>query len=1070
MGDMTDDSTHDAGPRGAAGHEGPARSGVPAVELVRDVVDLSELARAPELDPTQAAVMTSDAATRLVLGGPGTGKSTVAVEALVHAVQQGIAPDSCVVLSATRLRAAAVRDRIAARTGSTSSAPLARTPQALGFGILRRWAALEGRAAPRLLTGPEQDVILRELLAGHARGDAPGPRWPDFVREALPTKGFRHELRDLLMRAVEWGLDSEQLRDLGELHERPAWIAAADMLQEYDAVTALSRPGAYDPAWIISGAVDLLENDPEQLAALHDELRLIVVDDAHELTRAAARLVGLLTGPRTRLVLLGDPDLSVQTFRGADPSLFLEVAERSGEPVRFVLGTNHRLPARLASAAATVAARIGTVAGVGHRITDDGTGRAGRVGTAVLRAVSQESAHIAAELRRMHFEESVPWSQMAVITRGQSRITALRRVLQSAGVPIAVPPTVTSLRDEPAVRPLLALLAVVEEMAHDRPPRWGVDDLVDVLGSPLVRADSLTLRRIRRALRTEELASGGDRTSDDLLLAAVLRPELAHAESVAPLAAPLARVHRMLRAGVGAWKAPAATAETVLWAMWEAASVASEWSRIALAGGAAGARADHDLDAVVALFSSAASYVDRLPGGSPAGFLEHIQEQEVPGDRLTSSAPVDDAVALLTTQAAAGQEWQFVVVAGVQEGVWPDLRLRGSLLGSEALADTLRGRPDDLRAQAAAVRYDETRQFLVAITRATDRLLVTAVRSDEEQPSVYLDLIDPIEGERPFTEVAQQLDLRASVARLRQELVATEEEGLAPERAAVMLAELAAADVPGADPHSWWAFHDLSSEHPIRPSGQPVTISPSRVDDFTTCQLRWFLTTRGAQGPDVGAATLGTLVHDIAADLADSEPERMAAALEERWPLLGLPDSWIAAQQKALARRMITRLQQYLVAAKADGWTPAGVEVDFDVTDGRVRLRGRVDRLERHEEHGVRVIDLKTGSSAKTRAELLEHPQLGAYQWAVEHGAFEEVGDVSGGAALVQVGKAAKKDDAVVQTQQALADHPDPHFADDLLRRSAEGMSGARFSATPNPQCTTCPVRRACPARAEGDS
>ncbi len=1042
------------------------------VELVRQA---PQAWSAPVLDAAQQAVVDSDASCRLVLGSPGTGKSLLAVEAVVAAHRDGLSPDACVILSPTRVRASALRDRAAARLATTATAPIARTPQALGFGILRRIAAVDGREAPRLLTGPEQDVILRDLLAGHASGAVAGPRWPDFVRDALPTRGFRHELRDLLMRAVEWGVDAEQLRLLGEEHERPEWIAASAVLDEYDQVTALSRPGAYDPAWIIGGAADLLEAMPDQLASLHDELRLIVVDDAQELTRAGARLLRLLAGPATRLLLIGDPDTAVQTFRGADPRLFVGLAEGAGSHERFVLNTAHRLPQTVREAAERVTDRIGAVGGVEHRRPTP-SARQGRVRVAMLRAVSQESAHIAAELRRAHLEGQVPWSQMAVITRGQARISALRRVLSSSGVPIAVPPTVLALRDEPAVRPLLTLFEAVGQLAAGRAPSWTADELVDVLGSPLVQADSLAIRRLRRCLRAAELADGGVRSSDELLVANANRPE--YLGDLGPEVGPLLRVADMVTEGVAAWQAPQASAETVLWRMWTAAGVAAGWSRQALAGGAAGARADHDLDAVVALFGAASAYVDRLPAAAPGGFLEHVREQELAGDRLTSSAPADDAVALLTTQAAAGQEWQFVVLAGVQEGVWPDLRLRGSLLGSEALVDALTARPSDLRSQAAAVRYDETRQFLVALTRASEEVLITAVRSDEEQPSAYLDLVDPvdeIEG-RPYTDVGRGLTLRSMVAELRRELVPLEgasPEALTPPEAAALLAELARRQVAGADPGQWWAFHDLSSTAPVRRPDQAVRVSPSKVDDFGTCGLRWFFTSRGGDGADSGSANIGTLVHEIAAEFADTDPDRMQQALQDRWGRLGLGDSWVSRQQFALAKAMLGRVRRYVAEAESGGWRKVAVEQDFEVEQGRVQLAGQVDRLEEHQALGLRVVDLKTGSSAPTKAKVAEHPQLGAYQWAVEQGAFGD-GRLSGGAALLQVGKGANKsvdrDTYNLQQQPRLQDSPDPAWAGELLEETAQGMGAAEFIATPGQHCTNCAVRSACPVLKEGES
>ncbi|MGL5860404.1 MAG: UvrD-helicase domain-containing protein, partial [Phycicoccus sp.] len=257
----------------------------------------AEMAEPPVLDPSQAAAAADDAPVVRVLGAPGTGKSTVAVERLARAVAEGSPADSCLLLAPTRMTAARLRDAVTTRLGGTSTTPLARSHQSFAYGLLREAAALRGDPPPRLLGGPEQDVVLRDLLAGHASGAAPGPAWPTSLAMALPTRGFRAELRELLMRAVELGLAPADLARLGERHDRPEWIAAAQVLREYDEVTALSAPGAHDPAAIFGDAADLLHTDAEALRRLRTRLRLVVVDDAHELSPAARRLLDAVTGP-----------------------------------------------------------------------------------------------------------------------------------------------------------------------------------------------------------------------------------------------------------------------------------------------------------------------------------------------------------------------------------------------------------------------------------------------------------------------------------------------------------------------------------------------------------------------------------------------------------------------------------------------------------------------------------------------------------------------------------------------------------------------------------------------------
>jgi superfamily I DNA/RNA helicase/RecB family exonuclease len=1044
----------------------------------------SVVAEAPPLDEVQLAALAHRGGVLRVLGGPGTGKTTTAIEAVVARVESGEAtPDQCLILTSSRVSAGSLRERVTARLGGTSTEPLARTHQALGFGILRQAAALRGDPTPRLLSGPEQDVILRELLAGHAE-EGTGPDWPERVHLALGTRGFRGELRDLLMRAVEHDLEPADLIRLGLEQERPEWVAAADVLAEYDEVTALSAPGAYDPAWILGAAADLLQEDPAALGRLVDGLRLVVVDDAQELTSAAARLLGVIAVPGLDLILFGDPDSAVQTFRGADPRHLSDGWTQlvaSGEPRTLVLPTAYRLPQAVVDAAGRVAPKIGALGGGLQR--GAGAGRAGgQVDVRLLRAVSQEASYVAAELRESHLRFGIPWSEMAVIVRGQGRTATLRRVLMAAGVPVAGTATDLPVRDEVAVRPLLALLEVVLDLARGAEDALDAEVAVDTLLSPIGGADAVGLRRLRRALRRVELENGGGRTSDELLAEALVVP--GGLIELGPEAHPARRVAATIAAGVEAargamddsgaspaWRwEPGVSAESVLWAMWAATGLGAEWQATALGGGSGAARADRDLDAVVGLFDAAAKFVDRLPQAGPEEFLTHIGSQDIPGDTLVARSPVGESVTVTTPQAAAGRQWHLVVVAGVQEGVWPDLRLRGSLLGSEHLVDVVSGRASTFRAAQAAVRYDETRSFLVALTRASDRVIVTAVRSDDEQPSVYLDVVDPetiaTQVDRPFAEVARTMTLPTLVGELRRQLVSDDTAVRATAVAA--LARLTHEGVPGADPGQWWVLRELSDDRPLRADDQEVRVSPSKVESFGNCGLRWLLGSVGGDGPSVGAADIGTLVHDIAAELGDVDADTLVAEVDARWGRLGMPAGWVSDRKRHEAHRMVRRLATYFDEARIGGWVRLGAELDMLVVLGRAVLSGKVDRIEGTPDGtGLRVVDYKTGSNKPRGEELDRHPQLGAYQLGVERGAFGELGDRSAGAALLQVGKAALVK-TTLQTQGPLSADPEPEWAAELVTRTAEGMSAATFQATVGDWCKLCQLRASCPAQPEG--
>lgn len=1027
------------------------------------------------LDADQSRAGTARGDLVRVLGAPGTGKTSVAVASVLDRITKGeCAPEEVVLVAATRLGAAAVRDEVTRALPGATTEPLARTMQSLGFAVLRQHAALLGQPAPRLLSGAEQDVVLGELLAGH-RATGGGPTWPEDLELALPTRGFREELRDLLMRAIEHGVDPDELAALGVAHDRPEWVAAAEVAREYDEVTALARPGAFDPAWVLTAAAELLEVDEQARERVRSGIRAVVVDDAQELTAPGARLLRTLTGSGVDLVLIGDPDATVQGFRGADPRHLVEDWPGRQGPT-LLLQQGHRLPAAVHAAATRVTPAIAALGGGAQRRPSPAAGD-GLVSAHVLHSVAQEAAFIAHELRTAHLRDGIAWQDMAVIVRGAARQSTLRRVLAARGVPVDADSRRVALRDEPAARPLLQLLALVVDLARGRLEVPEVTTVLDLLASPLLATDAVAVRRLRRALRREELAAGGTRSSDELLEHLVLDPDrLAH---LGDEVAPLRRLAAVLTAGLDAARvegegqergwASGVSAESVLWQLWQSAGVADRWQATALAGGAAGARADAALDAVVALFDAAAAHQDALPASGPDAFLDAVASQSVAADSLAAQSPDPDAVALVTPQSAAGREWHTVVLAGVQEGVWPDLRQRGSLLGSERLVDVVTGRDHTGAGAAAAVRHDETRLFHVALTRARQRLLVTAVAAEEEQPSVYLDLVDPLPDDgsrRELSEVPAPLDLTGVVATLRQRLA--DPDGAVVAHAVARLAELSAAGVSGADPSSWWALRDLSDDRPVRPEGVPISVSPSKVQSFGDCALRWLLTASGGEGARSTSMEVGTLIHEIAHELGDAGQEAFLAELDQRWAGLGMPPGWVTDQKLERARQMVHWLAAYHSRAAGEGWRPIATEIDFTVQLGRAVLRGSVDRLEADEQGRLRVVDYKTGSSAPTGAELQVHPQLGAYQVAIEEGGFAEHGRTSAGAALVQLGKAHSSGKAV-QEQPPLADAEDPRWVHDLIEETAEGMAADSFAALPDDaRCRICPVRSSCPAHEEG--
>ncbi|MEV0154380.1 ATP-dependent DNA helicase [Micromonospora sp. NPDC050686] len=1108
-------------------------------------------------DPVQAEVVAHTDGPMLVLGGPGTGKTSTLVEAVAARVVEGVDPERILVLTFSRRQATDLRHRLEARIAADGHRvlrePLVRTFPAYAFGLLRRAAAGRGEPSPRLLTGPEQDLIIRELLdvVGEEPDDDP-VGWPEDLRPALRTRAFAAQLRDLLMRAAERGVGPADLARLGERLGRADWPAASRFLREYVAVLALRDVAnrgsvAYDPAELVRAATGMLRDDPELLDAERRRLGHVYVDELADTDPAQQELLHVIAGGGRPLVAFADPDSSTYAFRGADPAVVTGFPHRfrtaSGAPAaQVVLPTSYRAGPGLLAATGRLARRLRGPA-AHRRLRPLPDAPPGAVEVRTFRSSTSEAVWLAHALRTAHLLDGVPWSGMAVLVRSTAlRLPSLQRALHAAGVPTVVHGEDLPLHLQPAVAPLLLLLRCALE-----PERLDEEAAVALLHSPLGGADPLAERRLRQGLRALALATGDRRPSGELIVDALRDPE--ELTGIDRLwAEPAQAVAGLLAIARETAERPDATAEDVLWAVWHASGLAERWAGEITRGRAATGEhetaqrwraeaADRDLDAVLVLFDAAARFTDRLPGARTEVFLDHVLGQDLPADTLAASADRGEAVRLLTAHAAKGLEWDLVAVAGVQEGVWPDLRLRGSLLGSERLVDVLAGRADGsgLRAslvgQTSALLDEERRLFHVAVTRARRRLLVTAVASaavggddHEEQPSRFLHELGATEppatgggpapvgpqpgpvpsgpspvpsgpspvpagadgggpvavgdeehddgppGELPVTRPPRALTLSALVAELRTAVIDPAAPAARRRAAAAELARLAAAGVPGAHPDEWWGLRPLSDDRPLVEEGEPVRVTPSAMESALRCSLRWLLERHGGSPPASAAQGVGNLVH-AAAMLAEDATADRTALLEyvaARFDAIELAARWMAGPERARAEAMVDKLLRWLAGNPR---RLLAIEHEFavrlDDPHRPIELKGRVDRLEVDADGRLVVIDLKTGkSTAVTEREVAEHPQLGAYQAAVEAGAFAEYGDSSGGAALVQLGTGAKE--AREQAQAAAGEGPEAGWATALVRRTADTMAASTFAAVANAKCRVCPVRTSCPVSGRG--
>lgn len=1060
-------------------------------EVVTSVVVMSQIS----WDPEQRAVLELPVdASGTIIGAPGSGKTAALVERVARLIGGENAPlesDQVLVLTPSRASATRLRDRLGQRVGVATPGALARSVGSFAFQIVRADLLLRGEQAPELLTGAEQDRILSQVIEGDI--EAPQIAWPEHLGETVRrSKDFRSELRAFIDAAIELDVSRDELARLAG----GAWQPLAELTREYGAVLNRMSTNAMGAAELASAARRALAE--QQVLPGIDRIRVVFVDDAQELTLGGVALVEALRARGIAVLAAGDPDIASGAFRGITPDLFGSLVRALGDV--HVLRAQHRSSAEIEWLVRRATQAIGAGGRVDHRQAPGAEPTEWRdVWVVTAGGPGEERDQIARSLRELHLIEGVPWGKMAVIAHDTRQLVALESELAARDVPTRASGVPRPLGSERTVRQILEIVRLGLTPAPER----DVDRLIEALRTPFGGFDGVALRRLRGALRHAELSAAGTRHARELLAEGFAHPilfsslDIDEGRRAERFATTLHQVHEMATHG--------ATIHELLWHVWDRARLAGNrrladvWRRQATSPGPTSGETARSLDGLVALFAAAKRAIERNPRAGADHFIREILDSDVPEDSL--SAPEREAtVALMTPANALSTEFDVVVIAGLQDGVWPNTRLRGGLLGSWRLGDAVRAHREGTPVPEAATLdrrrqalYDELRLFVRALSRARTRVIVTAVNDEGSAPSPLFGYLPPATEPDPGSE--HPLTLRGLVGRYRRALTSSSDPALRAE-AAAQLRVLAENGVAGADPSEWYGIRPASTLAPLRDLDETfVRVSPSRIDGFEECGLEWAISSLGGDTITSPSAGLGTLLHAALERVPEGGIDEMRRVVDERWGELDFETSWLAEKERRRIDEYIERLDTYLGQVRAQGGRVIASEAPFrfGVTladasvvsgdevyaPGNAVIGGIIDRVETYPtgagEHPdarypkkfaamhaadesagrVVVVDLKSGKSEErvADAKVTTDAQLSAYQLAVEQGLVEGAApDALAGARLVVVSQTlAKSNYRVAHQQTLLGDDRDEFLA--RVAEAARGMAASSFTAAVEDHC-----------------
>ncbi|MDE1565635.1 ATP-dependent DNA helicase [Actinotignum sanguinis] len=713
-----------------------------------------------QLDASQEAAVSAALArsasgfapgTLSIIGAPGTGKTTV----LAHIARAALHEGNIAVLTQDRRAAAYLQHLLTLAAGVRPENLEVRTLSAFAYAIVQRYAQAMGREKPELVSGPDEDRIVREILSdGYS-----GIHFPDFVTEDVrDLPGLRQELRNLITRARELGLEAGQLeswaahRSVPELQSQ-MWRLAAALMRRYDEVRTLgdalagsaASPDRLDHSQLVGAATHMLSDWEEHLAAAgrtvavpRPHWAMVLVDDAHNAPRSMLPLLRVMREHGTRIIVAGDPDSAVQGFRGGVHSLpgdlaypaprglnadliYLNIRHRGG-PV--LIGQAQRIEQALPVGGGVQAHRAAGPAYAEQGKGAGGTGGTGGTGSAGDARDAGGTSPGAGTESLLPSEQQPdtgtnPWNDAlrgASFANMEEEIAYVASYLEEVhlrtGAPYARMAVFTRARsDHEGIRDALVRRGIpVAPLASDEPLHRepAVSALFDLIRAAFTRgphsfaaAEEVDIPALLASpiigMDPLDIKRVGRWLRAQALLSGEHGTESellteAVLGNTGPTATELEALRALLSHIREVGENCAMQAEEVLWAAWEGAGKSEEWQQLALGHGPDADRANRNLDAVISLFRVAQRMADRDPAVPVSMLVEEVSSQELPEDSIARSGVETDSVSLLTPAGAQGREWDHIVLMHVVDGVWPNPRLRDSLTGTGLLSELVTGR------------------------------------------------------------------------------------------------------------------------------------------------------------------------------------------------------------------------------------------------------------------------------------------------------------------------------------------------------------------------------------------
>jgi DNA helicase-2/ATP-dependent DNA helicase PcrA len=928
-----------------------------------------------KLNPEQLRAVEHGDGPLLVIAGPGSGKTRVITQRIVHLLERapGLKPENILALTFTEKAAGEMKSRVRQALPGLVTSPHISTFHAFAYELVCNPGADHGQRRERMLLDKEDVwVFLRQRLEQLQL---------EFYQKLAEPGAFLHALSDFFSRCQDELIEPDDFEKYAQEAERAFLEKAAKLDAEERALEEeeiqkkkelsrvfrtsrrlLERARSSSLGSLIPDAVRLLDREAEIQQRYRAQFRFVLVDEFQDTNYAQVELLRRLVAPPFNITAVGDDDQAIYRFRGASYGAFEMFGQVFPAHQTIFLNRNYRSTERVLRVADVVIKKNEDRFPYKPELKPER-----EEGCPVYLLGSpdyvSEANWIAGEIQRLVAKGS-SYGDIAVLYRAHNYRDRLVEEFQRRGIPFAV--RGLSVLSTVIIRDLLAYLNLVLS-PHDNisltrvllAPRWKFREEVALQ----VRVEAAKQRcSLYDVLTSWE--KGADPTPLRTTNWEALK-QLFHDLHWAAQNGTVTALFKLLRERL---QLSSFLGERDLGYVNAFEEFLREWEeKISKFPPLAGPEWEEEREG-------------RRPRKNLREFLYYFHHFLEAGGKIEAPELGEraDAVQMMSVHAAKGLEFPVVFLLSVAPRRFPATE-RGAII---EFPDELRKGP--LPPQNIHLQ-EERRLFFVALTRAKDRLYVSSVAAPGKKPSKFIaDLLTdrvvetrdiariqvterPVVSAPPAVILSEAKDLRRSAAP-QQELFGE-------------MAELAGVHPPIAE----WA----GREPEIKP-GEKLHLSASAIEDYEDCPLKFkfghFL--KIPTGPQA-ALTFGNIMHRSVRHYfelrvkGDASFEAVKEFYESSWRKAGFEDEY---QEQAYKQAGLEQLRAFVEKQQSSQTLPLGMESSFSLDLGEVWLEGRIDQinpLAPGDDRAVELIDYKTGKP-RTQKDADNSLQLSVYALAAQ--------------------------------------------------------------------------------------